>query len=219
MANATSERVGGIAGAQSQAKAQSASQSRDHTASQSSRIHAAVLPSSRLVILFRSARSFNQRRAVFREHSTQSATSFVPATPPSSRRASRKSSSDHEGVYRPVSSSRSGGTDCMLIPLSYGAYGIIVPSIDTTANFMPLSMERQGAAPGPLGARERVRVKTPPGPGFASSEPMNVYEHSRLESAGFCALSSATTIKRASVSDGGQPGPQQDARDHRGEVA
>jgi hypothetical protein len=84
---------------------------------------------------------------------------------------------------------------------------------------MPLSMERQGADPGPLGARERVRVKTPPGPGFASGEPMNVYEHSRLESAGFCALSSATTIKRASVSDGGQPGPQQDARDHRGEVA
>lgn len=84
---------------------------------------------------------------------------------------------------------------------------------------MPLSMERQGADPGPVGARERVRVKTPPGPGFAPSEPMNVYEHSRLESAGFYALSSATTIRRASASDGRQPESQQDARDHRGEVA
>lgn len=222
MANATSTRVSGITSAQSQAKAkaQSARQSRDDTAGQSlSRNHVNELPISRRSTAPLSARAFNRRYAAFREHPTWSATSLVPATPPHSRRASRKSSSDHEAVYRPVSSSRSGGTDSVLMPLSYGAYGIIIPTVYITGRFITIHHRGKGAKPRSLGTGWRVRVKGAPGPGFAPNKPMNLYGSSRLESGGFCALLSATTIERASASDGRQPGPQQDARDHRGEVA
>jgi hypothetical protein len=194
---------------------------RNHrTTNQSSlRNHVNELPISRRSTAPLSARSVNQRYAVIPEQPTCSATSLVPATPPHSRRASRKSLSDHEAVYRPVSSSRLGGTDRVLMPLSYGAYGIIALLLNTTAKLIPLLSVPQGTKPRSLGTRWRVRVNGPPGPGFAPNKPMNLYGSSRLESAGFCALSSATTIRRASASDGRQPGPQQDARDHRGEVA
>jgi hypothetical protein len=173
MAQAINARVGRFAGAQSRAKAQtqSARQNRDDTASQSFKNHVSVLPISRWSILSRSARSLNHRYAVFREHSTWSATSLVPATPPSSRRASRKSPSDHEAVYRPVLSSRSGGTDCVLMPLSYGAYGLILPPINTTENFITLTQQGQGTEPRPLGTRWRVRVREAPGPGFEQVNP------------------------------------------------
>jgi hypothetical protein len=220
MANATSTRVSGITSAQSQAKAQSARQSRDDTAGQSlSKIHVSDPPISRRSTSPLSARSFNQWYAVFREQSTRSATSVVPATPSSSWRASRKSSSDHEGVYRPVLSSRSGGTDWVLMPASYAAYGIIVLPTNITESLITYTYRGKGTEPRSLGTRWRVRVNGPPGPGFAPNKPMNLYGSSRLESGGFCALSSATTIRRASTSDGRKPGPQQDARDHRGEVA
>ena len=101
-------------------EAQPSHQNRSHITAQSlSRIHVSEPPISRRSTLPSSARSFSQWYAVFREQSTRSATSVVPATPPSSRSASRKSSFDHEGVYRPVSSSRSGGTDWILMPASY----------------------------------------------------------------------------------------------------
>jgi hypothetical protein len=76
-----------------------------------------------------------------------------------------------------------------------------------------------GANHRPLGACRRARMNAPSGPGFAPSEPMTVYDRSRHESDDFHTLSSATTIESATASDGRQPGPQDDARDHRGEVA
>ena len=195
MANATSGRVGEIADAQSPAKAQSARESHDNTASQSSRIHVSVLPISRRPILFRSVRSLSHRYAVFREHPTWSATSAVPATPPSSRRASRKSSSDHEGVYWPVLSSRSGGTDCVLMPLSYGAYGIIVPPTNTTENFITLTQQGHGANHRSLGAYWRARMIGASGPGFALYEPMTTNGQSSLERAAYDAVSPVTTSR------------------------
>jgi hypothetical protein len=218
MANVSKTRLSQFASAQSGAQTQSVRHSRDDTTSQSSfRIHVSELPISRRSTAPLSARSFNHRYAVIREHPTRSATSFVPVTPPSSRRASRKSSSDHEGVYWPVFSSRSGGTDRVLMPLSYGAYGIFVPVVDITTNLIPLVSMAQGANPRSFGTRWRVRVKGPPGPGFAQHKPMNVYGNSRLESSGFCTLSPATTSGRVSANESGQPGPQHDARDHRGQ--
>jgi hypothetical protein len=139
--------------------------------SSSSRTHVSERPISRRSTLFRSARSFNRRYADFREQPTRSATSLVPATPPHSRRASRKSSSDHEGVYRPVSSSRSGGTDRVLMPLSYGAYGIVVPGLDITGRFITFAPRGKGVEPRSLGTRWRVRVRAPPGPGFEQVNP------------------------------------------------
>jgi hypothetical protein len=142
-----------------------------HWSSSSLSNHTSSRPAARRWTSFLSARSVNQRYAVVGEHPTRSATSVVPDTPPSFRRASRKSSSDHEGVYWPVLSSRSGGTDCVLMPLSYGVYGMILPSSNTTKNFITSVYIVQGTEPRSLGTRWRVRVKAPPGPGFEQVNP------------------------------------------------
>lgn len=179
-------------GAQYRAKAHTVSESRTANQSSSS-IHVRVLPISRRAILSRSARSLSHRYAVFREHPIWSATSLVPATPPSSRRASRKSSSDHEAVYRPVVSSRSGGTDCVLMSLSYGAYGIILPSINTTENLITLTQQGQGTDHRSLGIRVRVRVLGPPGPGSVFHRPMRTNGESSLERAAYDAVFVSTS--------------------------
>jgi hypothetical protein len=81
--------------------------------------------------------------------------------------------------------------------------------------FNPLGTLLKVAEHRPLGAQYRARMVGASGSGFATDEPMTVYDRSRHESGDFCTLSSATTIEPASASDGRQLGPQDDARDHR----
>jgi hypothetical protein len=162
--------------------------------SSSLKTHVRVGPISRRSTSPLSARSLNQRYAFLREHPTYSATSLVPATPSSSRRASRKSSFDHEEVYLPVSSFRSGGTDCVLMPLSYGAYGIIIPFVNITRRFIPLSSVGHCADHRPLGAQWRARMNTASGPGFAHHNPMRTNGQSSLERTAYDANSGVSTI-------------------------
>jgi hypothetical protein len=190
---------------------------RNHqTPNQSSlRNHVNELPISRRSTTPLSARSFNRRYALSRTHPTHSATSVVPATPPRSRSASMKSSSEYESVYRPLSPFRSGATFCVLIPLRYTPYGKCVTSHNVRGSFISVRFMTYGTDHRSLGTRWRVRVLEPPGPGSAPNKPMNEYGNSRLESSGFCALSPVTTSGRVSANESCQTGPEQAARGHR----